>query len=84
MSYTVLARKYRPQRFEDLVEQQGAGSTALATRAIEVERASAPAQLRWSRFALALPRVGAAHIGRETAPRVSCITCRRSRHRPGD
>jgi hypothetical protein len=48
---------------------QGAGSTALATRAIEVERASAPAQLRWSRFALALPRVGAAHIGRETAPR---------------
>jgi len=47
----------------------GAGVNRLDAREIEIERAAKPAQLRWSRFAHDLPRVGAAHLGSETAPR---------------
>jgi len=46
-----------------------AGTTRLDARDLEIERAGKPAQLRWSRFAHDLPRVGAAHLGPETAPR---------------
>jgi len=46
-----------------------AGVNRLDAREIEIVREAQPAQLRWSRFALDLPRVGAAHLGEETAPR---------------
>jgi len=45
-----------------------AGTTRLDAREIEITRAGKPAQLRWSRFAHSIPRVGAAHLGAETAP----------------
>jgi len=45
----------------------GAGDTRLAAREVEIERESAPAQLRWSRFAHNLPRLDAAHLGKQTA-----------------
>ncbi len=47
----------------------GGGSTRLAAREVEIERESAPAQLRWSRFLHTVPRVGAAHLGNATAAR---------------
>jgi hypothetical protein len=46
----------------------GAGANRLDAREIEIAREAQPAQLRWSRFALDVPRVGAAHLGEETAP----------------
>lgn len=44
-----------------------AGYARLVAADIELERQGEPAQLRWSRFAWKVPRVGAAHLGEPTA-----------------